>query len=303
MRNRIFIMGVVLCVPSMALGATLFSDGMASGAAWTVNAVSADDTATFGYNYVAAAGIPLAPGGGDGLGLRLDANTTDALEGGVTVTPTGQSFSGNYTLSYDVWIQWDSTTGGTTEYAGGGVGYDGTTNNGDLGSGSGGYLQLVGDGSSSRDYRMYKDASEQFYASGQYNPAMATNNGSDPFFASISPIVDMSNFDPPQTGATGLTSLGTPGWNWTHVDMVVIGLAKTIRISIDGTWMGTIDGNVGSSVPLTGAVQLFHYDRYGSVAGQWGAAIFDNVVVTDIPEPASLSLLALGGLAMLRRRR
>ncbi|MEZ6086004.1 MAG: PEP-CTERM sorting domain-containing protein [Phycisphaerae bacterium] len=57
-----------------------------------------------------------------------------------------------------------------------------------------------------------------------------------------------------------------------------------------------------AAVPLSGAISLFHYDRYGSVAGQWAAAYFDNIVVTDLPEPASLGLLAIGGIALLCRR-
>ncbi|MCA9252184.1 MAG: PEP-CTERM sorting domain-containing protein [Phycisphaerales bacterium] len=290
-------------VAAPASAAVLFSDDMSSGAAWTVNALSADDTATFGYDYGTLAGIPAAPtAGSDTIGLRLASNTVDGTEGGVTVTATGQSFSGIYTLSYDVWVQWDAATGGSTENVGGGVGYDGTTIQGDLGTGSGGHLLMVGDGSSSRDYRMYKDAGEQFIASGQYNPAILTNTNDDPLLQAISPSVDISTFDPPQTGATGFSGDGVPGFNWTHVDMIVNEGAGTIRIELDGLWLGTLDTNIGSPVPLSGAISLFHYDRYGSVAGQWAAAYFDNIVVTDLPEPASLGLLAIGGIALLRRR-
>lgn len=34
-----------------------------------------------------------------------------------------------------------------------------------------------------------------------------------------------------------------------------------------------------------------------------GGAVWDNVVLTAVPEPATMSLVALGGLAMLRRKR
>lgn len=39
------------------------------------------------------------------------------------------------------------------------------------------------------------------------------------------------------------------------------------------------------------------------LAGQWAAAMEANVTFTLVPEPTTLTLLALGGLAMLRRRR
>ncbi|MEZ6086005.1 MAG: hypothetical protein R3E58_19120 [Phycisphaerae bacterium] len=95
-------------VAAPASAAVLFSDDMSSGAAWTVNALSGDDTAIPVTTTAHLRGIPAAPtAGSDTIGLRLASNTVDGTEGEVTVTATGQSFSGIYTLSYDVWVRRD----------------------------------------------------------------------------------------------------------------------------------------------------------------------------------------------------
>lgn len=70
---------------------------------WTVNDGPTDEYAEFFYNY-GDIGIPSAPNsGGTTRGMRLRANLIDGVFGGFTVSPTGQSFTGDYKLSFDLW--------------------------------------------------------------------------------------------------------------------------------------------------------------------------------------------------------
>lgn len=63
------------------------------------------------------------------------------------------------------------------------------------------------------------------------------------------------------------------------------------------------------STSSTGGQKIVIYNREGSAAGssisEGGVARIDSIIVSSIPEPSALSLLAvgLGGLAMMRRRR
>jgi MYXO-CTERM domain-containing protein len=82
---------------------------------------------------------------------------------------------------------------------------------------------------------------------------------------------------------------------------------KTFTVTLNGTGSSslkyTAEGSTGDVVGtvLNGQTQLtsirWSYNSTGDPAGIW----LDNVTVT--PEPASLALLSLGGLTLLRRRR
>jgi MYXO-CTERM domain-containing protein len=93
------------------------------------------------------------------------------------------------------------------------------------------------------------------------------------------------------------------------------GIGVTIPWSIDwtvGTGLTvTINGvPQGPVTPGDGAASLGIMDHFGifatSADGADGEVFFDNISFTSdnpLPEPASLSLLAVGGLAVVRRRR
>ena len=100
---------------------------------WTVNpstgANATDVTADFFYDY-AAIGVPAAPNGTGTRGLKMTANNTTGVFGGFTTSPNGQSFTGEYRLSFDMWQNYVGPIGpggsGTTQFSQYGIGTAGT---------------------------------------------------------------------------------------------------------------------------------------------------------------------------------
>ena len=86
---------------------TLYSDNfdLDSSLDWAVSSSSKDTSTIFFWDY-SALGIPSAPHsvGGTTRGLRFAVNMADAAAAGISASPLGQSFSGDYTLSFDLWI-------------------------------------------------------------------------------------------------------------------------------------------------------------------------------------------------------
>src|SRR5262249_53580692 len=98
---------------------------------WTVlkstgaNANDAGSSAEFFYDY-STVGIPSAPNsGGSTRGLRLRANMTGNIFSGLSVSPNGQGFTGDYKLEFDMWMNYngrlDGGGNGTTQLGGAGI--------------------------------------------------------------------------------------------------------------------------------------------------------------------------------------
>src|SRR5262245_45050318 len=104
-----------VAVPAVCFGATLYSENFDADptANWTVkNNGLGTNAANFFFDY-STAGIPSAPHstGGSTRGLKLGANLNSATAPaagipGITASPTGQSFTGNYTLRFDWWANY-----------------------------------------------------------------------------------------------------------------------------------------------------------------------------------------------------
>ncbi len=270
----------VVTVTSESCG-FLFEDDMDSETGWTVN-FTADTAYQFGYDY-SAMGIPPSPnGGGTTTGLLMKANLVEP--GGaeyVVATPMGLSLSGQFRVVFDIWLNANGPFpgGGTgsTEYIGGGVGYDGTT------AGLVGGIFLVdGEGGSSRDYRMYKNAGEQFVASGQYDVDTNNNSGVDlsAYFPSQSPPAFQQANYPQQTGST---AAGAGGFAWHQVVLTVDSDAGTVNCAVDGLSIGTLSTSIGSDFPIAGNVQVMYADVFSSVSdnADLSFGIVDNFAVLE----------------------
>lgn len=251
---------------------------MTSGTSWGVNASGSDYAATFGYDY-SANSIPEAPNSriGDAAtsGLKLEANISSGTAQFFTLYPMGQDFTGSYQLRFDAWMNYG--TSGTTEFLGGGIGY----NNSDADLTSGVEAIATGDGGSSQDWRAFDN--------GTYYPL---GNGSG------SPYVD---FLPSVNGSVA----GSPGFQWITWEFDVVG--GDVSIFIEKPDASRLELTSLSSSATDGNISLFYADFFSSIASPTSDTfgLIDNVTVTAIPEPTTVALALLGfaGLAVLRRRR
>lgn len=318
--QRNFLVALPVLIVTVAIqpatAAVLFSDQMTSGAAWGLNLSGADFAATFGYNY-SADGIPEAPNsqGGDAAtsGLKLQANIIDpAAAAFFTAYPIGQNFTGTYRLRFDAWMNFDAdevasgSSNGTTEFLGGGIGYNNTS----IDVGSGAQAIATGDGGSGSDWRAFKEG-PLFIASADM--AAGSRNGSDPYYSDFLPAVA----PPGAQGQSASGIAGSPGFQWITWQITVLGdqvLMDIIKPGGDELRIVTIDcgdttdGSTGCATD--GNISLFYADYFSSVSPRPDLTfgIIDNVVVEDgfvvaAPEPATLAILGLGlaGLGFARR--
>lgn len=313
LRSYCLSIGLFSMCASMAFGQeVMISPNLDSGVDWTVVA-DADTEFEFGFDY-SRFGLPEAQPGQGTTGLRMAANIADGAAAVISATPNGLALSGQYTVEYDFWINYNSS-GGTTEFIGGFAGFDVSAGNPRSGAG------FLGDsdGDSARDFRLYKDSNEQFVDSGQYNSGLMNNNGGlanggtpDPLLVAAFPGQttpaaqgDGAVFDPTNVIVTALD--GTLGYAWHKMLIAVDSDAGTANFAIDGFEIGTIDSNIGDAVGLTGGIALTYADLFTSVSSkpEFSFGVFDNLVVTQVPEPSNMALLAvslLGGMCLRRRR-
>ncbi|MBS1705573.1 MAG: hypothetical protein JST40_06840 [Armatimonadetes bacterium] len=112
--------------------------------------------------------IPAAPGETDTKALYIRVNA-DQLENrsveAIQVVPKECRLQGDYKLSFYMWYQ-VTLSGTSTQLGGAGVEHDGGRCFMQADGGSGYFYQFTGEGSSSRDYRLYKGKDEQLLSAG-----------------------------------------------------------------------------------------------------------------------------------------
>jgi hypothetical protein len=308
------VLGLV-CLPSLAL-ASLYSEDFEVDPTlnWTVNDPGLSDIlADFYYDY-SAIGVPPAPNGpATTRGLKMTCNNSGGVFSGFSVSPTGESFGGNYVVTADMWLNYVGPLGpggsGTTQLAEMGIG---TAGNVAVWPGSAPKESVMFgttlDGGSSVDYRAYSSVqptgypdADPVFAAGAHT---GNRNNTDPYYTAAfpggqaAPAAQVLSYP----GQTGVTDAGEVAFAWHEVEIEVLNDMATW--SIDGTPIATIDL---TTVTLGGGNILFgHSDTNSSSSTDpndflLNVTLIDNIVVT--PEPATLALLGAGVPLLLRRRR
>jgi hypothetical protein len=310
---------------------------------WTVNvaptANAATQQATFGFDY-STMGIPPAPGGADTLGLRLRANipivsgvevTTRpaGVTSGLSVSPTGQNFGSDYVATFYAWSNFNGApnASGLADNANS----EGGTNNVMMAIGTSGTVPLVvgntglvtngqmdgigfattGDGGITNDYRIYPKSGTFTPAGANYTAGSTSNTAAyyqAVFGTHTAPAAQLAistaeyGSDASNTQA-GSTQPGAFGFAWHKVDLVKQG--NTVYWNVDNVPIANLDV---SAITLGGAnIALGVSDVNGSTTRHPSLlfTVFDNLTVTDIPEPASFTLVsvAVSGIGLLVGRR
>ena len=290
--------------PALQAQQVLFADDLSNGSNFEVFGDD-DSNATFGFDY-SENGIPPAPNGSDTIGLVMAVNIVDPAEAAeIAVVHMDDALTGQYTFTVDVWNNWhlheidNPTKVGTTEFTGAGVGHAGFVPGPD-----GASFMYDGDGDTSRDYRLYKDAEHLLpdtdqYTIGFFEPeglGRQDNNNANPVLQEAFPGFDVETvlLD---TDLNGNQEDGAGGFQWMTITIEVdteaigagpetfTGLATVkLRSDLSGNTVeiGRIDNSIDvSPVFMDGSISLLMSDVFSSVSPspQHSFAIFDNVKV------------------------
>jgi hypothetical protein len=272
----------------------LWSDNFDSGISNTNYLITAasrlgpDDYSTNWFFDYLAAGIPSPPHGSTNYGLQLSANKAEATAASAAVNfyPRGQSFSNNFALRFDLFLNFGSLN--TAEYAIFGINHTGLATNWTSGSFSN---ILAGDGIWAAVSILPNTSSSQSVT--MYAP---TNIGGPPAVVGSRTAGDMVQIfnSPPFTvpgGAGNINSSATK--TWLEVELNQIGSLITLKLNNTPILQFT-----NTTAFTNGNIMIGYNDAFDSIGSLDGYAVFDNVRVVALPgtsQPVLTHISVVGG--------
>jgi hypothetical protein len=306
----------VLLVANTSHATSLYSNDFEvdTSASWTVNKgpATTDEAHDFFFDY-STVGVPAAPSGAGTRGLKLQANQSSGVFGGVSVSPTGYANSmADYKVKFDWWANFNGPApvggSGSTQLSTFGVGTSGTTPQWPGGVQDSIWFGGTTDGNSSSDWRAYSpnaagtlryaDTVAGIYAAGAVAGSTNASNAYYSSFGTVSAPAAQTLLFPQQTGTT---LVGSAAFEWHQV--VIEKLGANVTWTVDGILIATVpaahdsvatgnniffghaDTNTGSSTDPNDVNLLF--------------TLIDNVQV--IPEPSSMAILGMSLIGLLVR--
>ncbi|HRX86206.1 MAG TPA: hypothetical protein P5572_14395, partial [Phycisphaerae bacterium] len=278
--NTAFVALALTAAPSARAEAILYADDFDAGtsaSAWTTVSQAGDYTADFAFDY-STRGIPPAPNttGGTTIGMHLTVNSTDAVAAldAVSAYPIGETFSGDHTLKFDMWLGYVGGAGGgagSTQFAEAGLLHSGTqavwANNA---ASDGQWFAVTGEGGDSNDYRAYRNATllgtNDAVLGAADIPAVATGgNHTNVYYQYLFP-------------SPTYETAGAPGKHWVEVEISYIKGVLIWRLNSRIIAM-RYEPNPGQA---SGNIMLGLMDTFTSISNPPADtfALFDNVRVT-----------------------
>jgi hypothetical protein len=275
---------------------------------WTVNNGPSDEAHDFFFDYNTV-GIPSAPNstGGTTRGMKLQANLFDAIFSGMSVSPNGQSFTGDYTVSFDWWANYMGPVGpgaaGSTMLSTFGIETSGTFANWPS-SADATFFAITSDGNSTADFRVYSPERAVSYQL-PHDPAIVDNqmppqprdshatylgnsrqNNVEPYITAfpggqMAPALQQTNFPASQTGTT---IPGAAGFQWNEMEIRKAG--NLVRLFANGVELMNVD-MTNYVTPNGGTNIMFGQSDINATTNidpnyptlQFG--LFDNIKVTQ----------------------
>ncbi|HWQ91854.1 MAG TPA: hypothetical protein VN673_09290, partial [Clostridia bacterium] len=266
---------------------------------WNMNYGGYDAYAESGYDY-SVHGIPEAPNSTGTYqptrGLKLDVNRSGQADCGFSMSPMNASFTGDYRLRFDAWINFNGPLSGggpaSSEFLSAGVGTTGVEPVWNLGTategvwfavdGDGGFLDTGVPG----DFQAWTGSTLLLANSGAYAGGTAADVRGNfhpyysPWGGMAAPAQQVTDYP---TAQTGTTDAGTLGMAW-H-SFVITRQGTNVTWDVDGLRIAKV--NI-SGLTLSTNILLGYSDQFQS-AGNGDQplrfAIVDNVKVETLPPP------------------